>query len=59
MDQNIHTAINWLDYDQLTRILICNGLAIGYRDGEHDLRDAVRESVENGKISKDTLLSWK
>ena len=57
MKQEIHTAINWLSYAELEAILISNGFAIGYNDGEQALRDVVRANVEDGTIPEWTVLS--
>lgn len=55
MKQETHTAINWLDYAQLTAILTSYGFAINSTESEDDLREAVRANVADGTIDESVL----
>jgi len=48
MKQEIHTALNWMDYADLKSILERYGFAVSHDESEDDLREAVRANVEDG-----------
>ncbi len=50
MDQSIHTAINWLDRSRVQKLLEGNGMAVYDSESTDDLKDALRQCVEDGDI---------
>lgn len=50
MDQNIHTTINWLDREDIVRILESYGFACYDSETTDDLREALRINVMDGTI---------
>lgn len=50
MEQSMHTAINWMTRGELELILETNGFAVYSYETDDELRDAVRENVDDGTI---------
>ena len=50
MDQTLHTAINWLDREDIVAILEDHGFACYDNEATQELREALREGVEDGTI---------
>lgn len=55
MDQKYHTAINWMDRSQITKILEDYGFAVYDSESTDELREALRNNVVDGTISKSIL----
>jgi len=55
MDQKIHTAINWLDHDQVVTLLEGNGMACLDDETTNDLRETLRQCIEDGDIEPEAL----
>ena len=49
--QSTHTAINWLDRKDIVKLLEGNGMACYDSESTDDLRDTLRQCVEDGDIS--------
>lgn len=58
MDQKIHTAINWLSRQQIVELLEGNGMACYESESIEDLREALKQCVEDGDISVDSIISF-
>ena len=56
MEQTIHTAINWLDYDRIKSILEQYGFAVYGEDSENALREALRENIMDGTIPQEEVI---
>ena len=55
MEQNIHTAINWLDRERIVELLERNGMACYDTESTDNLRETLRECVEDGDIAPNQL----
>jgi len=55
MDQQYHTAINWLDRKELVEILEQHGFACYDTESTDDLREALRANVLDGTIPRSVL----
>ncbi len=55
MDQEYHTAINWMGYDDLKALLESHGFAVNASESEDDLREAVRQNVMDGTIPESEI----
>ncbi len=55
MKQEIHIALNWMDYAALKVILERYGFAVNHGESEEDLREAVRANVEDGTIPESDI----
>lgn len=55
MDQKYHTAINWLERSQITKILEDYGFACYDSESTEELRSALRENILDGTISKSVI----
>ncbi len=53
MEQSKHTAINWMERQEIVSILENNGFACYDRESTDDLREALREGIEDNSISLD------
>jgi len=56
MDQKIHTAINWLDRDQILGILESIGIQCYDSESDDYLRDVIRENIEDGTLRTSGIL---
>ncbi|WP_305906292.1 hypothetical protein Q9L42_020825 (plasmid) [Methylomarinum sp. Ch1-1] len=50
MEQEQHTAINWLDRDDIVDILESHGFACYDKESTDELREALRANIEDGTI---------
>lgn len=57
MKQDIHTKINWLEYNQLKYILEYFGFGVDASESEEDLREALRVNIADGTINL-CVLDW-
>ena len=55
MNQSTYTSINWLSREQLTEIFEGHGFAVSDSESNDDLRNALRENINDGTISEDML----
>jgi hypothetical protein len=55
MDQEIHKAINWLDREQIVKILENYGFACYDSESTDDLREALRANIADGTIELSVL----
>ena len=55
MEQTIHTQINWLERHQIQSILQEYGFAVYDSENTDDLRETLRENIQDGTISKSVL----
>lgn len=55
MDQNIHTAINWMDREDVVSLLEGIGMACYDSESTDELRDALRSAIEDGDIDPDMI----
>jgi len=55
MKQDIHTQINWLSRKQIRTILEGYGFAVYDAESTDDLRDALRDNIQDGTIPKEAL----
>jgi len=55
IDQQTHTAINWLHRHQLQELLESAGFAVCDSESTDELREAVRQSVIDGDIEIEIL----
>lgn len=51
MDQETHTAINWLERAEIVSILESYGFACYDSESTDELREALKANVEDGTIS--------
>lgn len=58
MEQKVHTAINWLEHDQIVTLLEGNGMACNVDETTNDLREALRECVQDGDILPEQLPTY-
>jgi len=50
MKQEMHTAINWLDRNEIVAYLEGNGMACYDTESTDDLRETLKQCVEDGDI---------
>lgn len=55
MQQEYHTAINWLSRAEIQGILESNGFAVYDSDSTDDLREALRANILDSTIDKGIL----
>lgn len=55
MKQSTHTAINWLERKRIVELLEENGMACYDSESTDDLRDILRQCIEDGDISPDAV----
>lgn len=55
MEQNTHTAINWLDRSKVQELLEDNGMAVYDSESTDDLKDTLRDCIESGDIAATAL----
>jgi len=55
MDQSTHTAINWLDRQQIIKILEEYGFACYDSESTDELREALRSNIADNTISISVL----
>lgn len=55
MDQEIHKAINWLDREQIVKILENYGFACYDSESTDDLREDLRANIADGTIEPSVL----
>ncbi len=53
MKQEIHTQINWLDREQIVQLLEGNGMACYDSESTDNLRETLRQCVQDGDIILD------
>lgn len=55
MDQNMHSAINWLDREDIVAILEEHGFACYDSESTDELREALRSNVEDGTVAESSV----
>lgn len=55
MEQPIHTAINWLPRSRIQELLEEAGFGVYDSESTDDLRETLRQSVEDGDIPEEVL----
>lgn len=55
MRQDIHTRINWLNREQIERIMTDWGFHCSADETENELREALRENVMDGTIPEEGI----
>lgn len=55
LSQEVHTAINWLDREEIVEILERYGFACYDSESTDELREALRANVLDGTISEEEL----
>lgn len=58
MEQKVHTAINWLEHAQIVTLLEGNGMACSSDETTDDLREALRECIQDGDIAPEDLPTY-
>lgn len=55
MDQETHKAVNWLDREQIVKILEDYGFACYDSESTDELREALRANIADGTIDPSVL----